>query len=72
MIDMLITILTFCSMALFGLRGILPRAMNEYGSTDVFLLALIVVPVLGTIAYEIAHMLRYHHFDLSVNRHNHA
>jgi hypothetical protein len=72
MIDMLITILTFGAMALFGLRGILPQAMNEYGPTEVFLFALAVVPVLGTIAYEVAHMLRYHHLDLSVRRHNHA
>ncbi len=72
MIDTLITIFTFCAMALFGLRGTLPQAMNEYGSTEVFLFALVVVPVLGTIAYEVTHMLRYHHLDLSVSRHNHA
>ncbi len=72
MLDMLITILTFSSISLFGLRGVLPQAMNDYGASEVFLFVLAVVPVVGTIVYEAAHMLRYHHFDFSISRHNHA
>jgi len=72
MLDMLITILVFSSMALFGLRGVLPQAMSDYSASEVFLFALVVVPVVGTIVYEATHMLRYHHLDLSIRRHNHA
>ena len=72
MLDMLITILAFSSMALFGLRGVLPQVMNEFGASEVFLFALVVVPVVGTIVYEATHMLRYHHLDISISRHHHA
>jgi hypothetical protein len=49
----IIKIWVLTSIALFGLRGVLPDIANEYGTTALFL-ALVIIPVGGTVAYEIA------------------
>ena len=49
----IIKIWVLTCVALFGLRGVLPDIANDYGSTALFLLALVIIPVGGTVAYEI-------------------
>lgn len=50
----IIKIWVLTCIALFGLRGVLPDIANEYGTTALFLLALVLIPLGGTVAYEIA------------------
>ena len=49
----IIKIWVLTCIALFGLRGVLPDIANEYGTTALFLLALVIIPVVGTVAYEL-------------------
>lgn len=47
----IIKIWVLTCIALFGLRGVLPDIENDYGT--IALLALVIIPVGGTVAYEI-------------------
>jgi hypothetical protein len=49
----IIRALIFTCIALFGLRGVLPDIANRYGSTTLFLPALVIIPIAGTVAYQI-------------------
>ncbi len=72
MLDRLIKILIVSCIAFFGLRGALPDVINSYSTTTVFLFALVVIPVVSTVVYEIiARVLRNHNFKMHIG-HKHA
>jgi len=69
MFNRLIMMLVFSCLTLFGLRGALPDVLNNYSPAEVFLFALVVVPVVGTAVYEISsRILRNHQVKMQIRQ----